>query len=107
MRRYNSKRFWQRPIHIIETAYSLQKVDAVDSTDDSVEHKEVEISKKIVQLLFLKMKPNMMMKMPSTAMMKHNYQQEFNMISLTTAIASTTMGIYFAKSQLDMKLFKS
>ena len=48
------KDFVSVPFHMIETAYRLRKVDAVDSTADPVEKEEFEIArKKVVQLLFL------------------------------------------------------
>ena len=67
------KYFDSVPFQMVETAYRLRKVDASDSTADPVEHEEVEIaSKKIFQLLFLQMKLNMKMKMPTTSTMKQN-----------------------------------
>ena len=66
------KAFVSVPFHIIEMAYRLQKVDAIDSTTNPVEHEEVNITRKIVQLLFLQINPNMMIEMPTTAIMKQN-----------------------------------
>ena len=67
------KDFGSVPLNIVETVYRLQKVYAVASNTNPVEHEEVKIArKKLVRLLFLQMKPNTMMKMPTTATMNHN-----------------------------------
>ena len=56
---------------MIEMVYRIQKVYEVDITANPVEQEEVENTKKNeVRLLFLQMKPNIIMKMPTTATMK-------------------------------------
>ena len=60
----------------------------------------------LVWLLFLQMKLNITMKMPTEETKEQNYQQAVNMMSLTMAIELTATCLSFAISQLEADLFK-